>query len=194
MKYLKKFYENNSNLITLYHGSDSMKPFKRFKDNQFFSEGDYVATTYAFNHGGLLYKVSANLNPFELIEDQKRMQNSRGEIGKGGPYIMGTDFFIEDLILKLYDKESHEAFKKRGLYPGPGYILTDNNYLPLINYAKEKGFNSLKFWDESFDAGIRDICYIIFNGDDIKIDNIYEVYMPNERANEFTIKKYKIFN
>jgi hypothetical protein len=189
MKYLKNFYENNSNLITLYHGSDSMKPFKRFKDNQFFSEGDYVATTYAFNHGGLLYKVSANLNPFELIEDQKRMQNSRGEIGKGGPYIMGTDFFIEDLILKLYDKESHEAFKKRGLYPGPGYILTDNNYLPLINYAKEKGFNSLKFWDESFDAGIKDICYIIFNGDDIKIDNIYEVDMPNERANEFSYNK-----
>jgi hypothetical protein len=191
MKYLKKFYENNSNLITLYHGSDSIKPFKRFKDNQFFSTGEYVASTYAYNNGGLLYKIEAILNPFIFIEDQRRMQNSRGEIGKGGPYYMGTDFFIADLILKLYDKESHEAFKKRGLYPSPAYILTDNNYLPLINYAKKRGFNSLKFWDESFDVGIRDECYIIFNGNDISIKSVYEVDMPTEE-NKFSYNKINI--
>ena len=191
MKYLKLFNENTSNIITLYHGSDSMKPFNTFKDNQFFSTGEYVASTYAFNHGGLLYKIEASLNPFIFIEDQKRMQNSRGEIGKGGPYYMGTDFFIADLILKLYDMESHEAFKKRGLYPSPAYILTDNNYLPLINYAKERGFNSLKFWDESFDVGIRDECYIIFDGNDISIKSVYEVDMPTEE-NKFSYNKINI--
>jgi hypothetical protein len=190
MKYLKKFYENN--LITLYHGSDSIKPFKRFKDNQFFSEGNYVAATYAYNHGGLLYKISANLNTFEFMENQSRMENFKGEIGKGGPYILGTDYFIDNLVNELYGKEASDRYKERGLYPGPGYTLTDNNYIPLIEYAKSKNFNSLKFWDESFDVGIRDICYIIFNGDDIKIDSIYEVDIPDERYNEFELNQINI--
>lgn len=193
MKYIRSFNENaDTNIITLYHGSDSMKPFSVFKDNQFFSENDYIAVTYAYNHGGLLYEVESKLNPLILIEDQNRMKNFRGEIGKGGPYISGTDYFISDLILKLYGKESFERFKERGLYPGPGYVLTDNNYLPLINYAKQKGFNSLKFWDESFDVGIRDICYLIFNGLDVTIKNIYEVGMPNKRVNEFVKTKINI--
>jgi len=192
MKYLKEYNEIILKEKILYHGSDSMKPFIKFKDNQFFSENDYIATTYAFNHGGLLYKVSVNLNPFEFIENPSRMSNSKGDIGKGGPYIMGTDYFINNLIEELYGKEASNRYKERGLYPGPAYTLTDNNYLPLIEDAKSKNFNSLKFWDESFDLGIRDICYIIFNGEDIKIDSIYEVDMPNKRYNDFSYKKINI--
>ena len=64
----------------------------------------------------------------------------------------------------------------------------NGNYDPLIKYAKENGYDSLKFWDESFDTFVKDWAYIIFDCSKVKIVEIYEVDME---GNEFIKTKIK---
>lgn len=162
--------ENDTNLI-LFHGSSSQsKLFENFKDNQFFTTNDYIAHNYAYNQGGYLYETKVNsLNPFGVFDNQERLTKRNG-----GGYIAGTDPFWIELLGKLYDKNTVEFYQSYGFSRGLGN-LTDNNPLPLCNYAKQRGYDSLKFVDESFDGFVRDMCYIIFDGHKPKIIAVYRV-------------------
>ena len=56
---------------------------ENFKDNQFFSVGEYVPMTYAYNKGGYLYEVNIKeLNPLDLFEKQERMKKSNKKTKK----------------------------------------------------------------------------------------------------------------
>ena len=165
---------NKSKNLTLYHGSDNRKIYNSFFDNQFFTVNDYIASNYAYNNGGYMYKVLVSLNPLNLIENRDRMENSKGEVGKGGPYTSGTDYFIVELMGTLYGDDAVDYMKKYGFNNHLPNIV-DGDYEPLIKYAKSNGFDSLLFIDESFDAMIKDSTYIIFDGKKPKIVNVYDV-------------------
>jgi len=182
-KYKDFLYEQNGSKLILWHGSSSDKVINRFRDNSFFAS-DYIAQSYAFNLGGLLYKVEVDgLNPFILQEERARMKNL-----SSGAALSGTDPFFEELFTKLYGENELDFFHKYGLQYHTFTALVNGNYDPLIKYAKENGYDSLKFWDESFDTFVKDFAYIIFDGSKVKIVDVYEVDM---NGSQFVITKIK---
>ena len=155
--------KNNTNL-TLYHGSNDNKEFKRFDDYQFYTVNDYIACNYAENNGGLLYKVSVNnLNSLELKGNYYGMDKREPELYK----------FEYNLIKNLYGDDELNYWINRGFTPSPAYTFR-GNWDPIIKWAKNNGFNSLKFRDESFDTFVKDDTYLIFDGNNIKILDVAE--------------------
>lgn len=192
MKHLILFENyNQDGKLTLFHGSNTTDIFDRFKDNQFFTEEDYLPMTYAYNQGGYIYEVETDkLNPLVLLEVQNRMKNRRGEIGKGGPYISGSDYYILDLFKKLYSSNTVDYIKKHG-FGGKIATSIDGDFKPLIEYAKSEGYDSLKFLDESFDTQSHDITYIIFDGSKVKVKHIYDIndeFESNDSSDRIKIK------
>jgi len=151
-----------SNLI-LYHGSNTQKIFNHFHDNQFFTVNDYIASNYAYNFGGLMYKVKVNsLNPFEL-----KSYHSTRELDKYQETI--------DLLKKLYNDEVANMYEKHYFIPSPSTTFGSLGYDPIIKWAKSNGYDSLRFMDESFDTYVRDITYLIFDGNKPNIIDILKV-------------------
>ena len=181
---------NNANLI-LYHGSNNHKLYDKFYDNQFFTVNDYIASNYAYNQGGLLYKVVVNkLNPLSLVEEPERMANIQGVFGKGGPYLSGSDYYIRDIIEKLYGNDRVKLMAKYGM-GGKLATIIGGDFAPLIKWAKKQGYDSLKFYDESFDTFIQDVTYIVFDGDKPKITDIYDIKDAVESDFSKEFKKIK---
>jgi hypothetical protein len=102
------------------------------------------------------------------------MSNLRGEVGKGGPYLSGSDYFIKNILQELYGDDVVNYVEKHGL-GGKIASAIDVDFEPLIKYAKDNGYDSLKFLDESFEGFSTDITYIIFDGSKIKIKHIYDI-------------------
>ena len=180
-KYLKSFNENNSNEtnLILFHGSSTNNIITDFHDNLFWTVNDYIAASYAYNLGGLMYEIKINLNPFIIEEKWDNLEKR-----EGGGVIGGTDQELIDLLDKLgYNKEITtngwttenpiKLYQRIALSRGFSTVI-NNNFEPLIKYAKNLGYDSLKFRDEDYAAYIRDDTYIIFDGS--KIKNIMDVY------------------
>jgi hypothetical protein len=176
--------ESESNLI-LFHGSSTDKPITTIYDNQFYTAVDTIAASYAFNKGGLLYKVSVSkLNPFEIKEDDNRMTRLNS-----GPLLSGSDKFWYDIFYELYGKNTADYFSEVGFVYGLGKVV-NGDVGPLIKLAKSKGYDSLKFMDESFDVSIVGMSYVIFDGSKAKIKNVYEIDMTKD-GYAFTYKNIK---
>lgn len=168
MKYIKHFTESN---IILYHGSNKIKIIENFKNNLFWTTNDYIAASYAYNNGGLMYETKTYLNPFKIEEKRENLEG----FSKGGPCYTGTDNELIELLKKLgYNNETISNYQHYGLSKGVSFII-NGNFEPFIDYAKKLGNDSLKFKDESYDVGIVDDTYIIFDGSKIKITNIFDV-------------------
>ncbi len=93
---------------------------------------------------------------------------------------MGTDFLMRELIGDLYDEHILDKFKQRGFDSSPSMLFTRKfgeapDYEPIIKYAKEHGYDSLRFIDESFDTYVRDTTYMIFDGSKVKITGVFDV-------------------
>lgn len=159
--------EQTSNLI-LYHGSDSLKKYDRFLDNQFYSVNDYIASNYAENNGGLVYKVKVNkLKPFKLVG------NYAMSGGRGMKTEEPEQYKLEyNLISKLYGEQSLDLWLKRGFNPSPAYVF-GGDWTPIIKWARTNGYDSLQFIDESFDTFVRDVTYLIFKGSKVKILDVF---------------------
>ncbi len=154
--------EQSSNL-TLYHGSNGKEIFSSFYDNQFFTVNDYIASNYAYNFGGFMYEVSvSHLNPFEL-QGYNQFKNPN------------EYNFMIDLLDKLYGETTSSHYERMYFTPSPSYTFGERGYEPIIKWAKENGYDSLKFVDESFDTFVHDITYIIFDGSKAKILSIFDV-------------------
>ena len=168
LEYLNEKEDTKTELI-LYHGSGENKPIQKFHNNQFYTINDYIACNYAENNGGLVYKVKASIKKtLELKGNYVRLG------GESMKTIEPKQYNLEyDLIKKLYGNSALEFWTRHGFNPSPANVFS-GDYTPLINWAKENGYDSVKFFDESFDTFVRDITYIIFNGDDIKILEINE--------------------
>lgn len=152
-----------NNKLILYHGSNSTKIFNKILNNQFFSINDYLAASYAYNLNGLLYQVEINnLNYFELQSFDKHENPDKYE-----------DMVV--LLTTLYNKNIANNYIKRYFTPSPTYTFEDFGWQPIIDYCKEQGYNSIKFIDESFDKNVRDVSYLIFDGNKCKILNIYNI-------------------
>lgn len=176
---VKSFYqfvneqvENDRSGLILYHGSDEGKPFSKFNNDQFFTVNDYIACNYAENKGGLVYKVNVDKkylrNTLELKGNYLRLD------GESMKTIEPKQYELEyNLVKKLYGDSALGDWLKRGFYPSPAHVFS-GDYKPLINWAKNNGYDSIKFFDESFDTFVRDITYIIFNGNNIKIIDVTE--------------------
>lgn len=177
-----EFLNEKNDTLILYHGSGSETIFNKFNDNQFFTPNDYIAMCYAYNRGGLLYEVLPDkLNPLILLEDRDRMKEN-----SSGRKLVGSDTFINELFLKLYSNDVLETYHKYGLQYQSFSFIINSNYEPLIKYAKLHNFNSLKFWDESFDTYVKDYSYMIFDSDDLIINKIYDVdYIQGEFVKNF---------
>lgn len=148
----------------LYHGSGDDVPFKKFYDNQFFTVNDYIANNYAYNNGGLVYKVKANIsNSLELKGNYHGMDKREPNRYE----------FEYNLIKKLYGDDALDYWDKRGFNPSPANTF-NGDWRPIIEWAKSNGYDSIKFIDESFDKAVRDMSYIIFDSNRIEILNVSE--------------------
>jgi hypothetical protein len=75
----------------------------------------------------------------------------------------------------LYDDNVANNYERRYFTPSPSSTFSEYGWTPLINWCKDNGYDSIKFHDESFDTFVRDITYLIFDGNKPKIIGIYEV-------------------
>lgn len=170
--------EINSNLI-LYHGSNNRKIYDKFYDNQFYTVNDYIASNYAYNFGGLMYEVKvSDLKPFEL-----KSYHITRESEKYNEML--------DLLRTLYDDNVANNYEQRYFTPSPSSTFGGYGWKPIINWCKDNGYDSIKFHDESFDTFVRDITYLIFDGNKPKIINIYEVEDAVESNFSKDFKKIK---
>lgn len=166
------------NNLTLYHGSGSREIFDMFYDNQFFTVNDYIASNYAYNFGGLMYKVKVDLlNPFEL----KGYDRTRDE---------SKYYEMVGLLKELYDEDVAHNYERMYFTPSPSTTFGKYGWKPIVEWAKKNGYDSLKFVDESFDTFVRGISYLIFDGGKPKILDVYEV----EDAVESNNSNYKKVN
>lgn len=167
--------ENN---LILYHGSGSREIFNNFYDNQFFTVNDYIASNYAYNFGGLMYRVQLDsLNPFELKSyDKTRDENKYYE--------------MVELLTKLYDENVAYNYERRYFTPSPSTTFMNYGWGPIIEWARKNSYDSIKFIDESFDTFVHDITYLIFDGNKPKILDVYEI----EDAFESNNANYKKIN
>ncbi len=161
-KYINENSDSRTDLI-LYHGSNNRKIYDTFFDNQFYTVNDYIASNYAYNFGGLLYEVSvSNLKPFELKSYHKEREHD-------------NYYKMVDLLTNLYGEDVANNYKNRYFTPSPSWTFGDYGWSPLVNWCKQNGYDSIKFYDESFDTFVSDITYMIFDGSKPRILNIYEV-------------------
>lgn len=170
LEYYLNEQKNSESGLTLYHGSSDSKPFKKFNDNGFFTVNDYIACNYAFNNGGLVYKVKVNSlkNVLELKGNYVRLG------GKSMETLEPEQYKLEyNLVKKLYGDSALKYWLNRGFNPSPVYVFS-GDYEPIIKWAKDNGYDSIKFFDESFDTYVRDFTYIIFNGNNVKILDVTE--------------------
>jgi hypothetical protein len=186
---LKKFLNENSkeNDLILYHGSDSKKIFKKFYDNQFFTVNDYIASSYAYNRNGFLYKVSVKkLNPFELESNYVKLSGKTMKDEKPDKYEL-----ISKLLKDFYGEEVLNNWIRYGFYPSPSYAFHfhEKGWTPIIDWAKKNGYDSFKFIDESLDTFIKDRSYMIFDGSIPKILEIFDIHEAFESGNWDLIKK-----
>jgi hypothetical protein len=179
-KKLRKYLiENLSTNMTLYHGSSDLKIFDRFYDNQFFTVNDYIASSYAYNLGGLMYEVEVpSLNSFNLKNyDKERNPDEYHN--------------MVNLIKELYGDESAKKYERNYFHPSPATTFYPSDFEPMINWAKDNGYDSLMFIDESFDRHIRDTSYNIFDGNKVKIKSIFDVNDAFESDFQKPFKKIK---
>lgn len=157
--YIRKMLRESleGSLITLYHGSGDEEIYASLNSNQFYSANDYIGENYAQNRGGYLYEVEANLNPLVMLD------------------VAHTEEFYTELFGKLYDEFAVRRYKNYGLNYVTFTFIVDQDYGPISEYAKSKGFNSIKFWDESFDGNVRDVSYMVFDGSSVQIKQVYDV-------------------
>lgn len=155
--------ETKGGNLVLYHGSDNRKVYNKFFDNQFYTVNDYIASNYTYNFGGLMYEVEvSNLNTFELKSYNIRRENEK--------YNEMINF-----LTNLYDEDIAYNYERRYFTPSPSSTFGKYGWNPLIDWCKKNGYDSIKFYDESFDTFVTDITYLIFDGDRPKIIGIYEV-------------------
>ncbi len=177
MKYLKTFNESLYHNLILYHGSNTIHEIQKFKNNTYWTINDYIAATYAYNHGGLMYETKISLNPFIIEQKSENLE----ECYPGGPRMGGTDKELINLFNKLGYVAAVDLYKQLGDSKGISHLI-NGNFQPFIEYAKSlnKGYDSLKFKDEAFDAGgIVSDTYIIFDGVQIEIIDIFEIDWGN---------------
>jgi hypothetical protein len=177
-QYITESQNTDTNLI-LYHGSNNRKIFNNFFDDQFYTVNDYIASNYAYNFGGLMYEVKVNkLNAFEL---------------KGYNKLRESDKYNEmiNLLTNLYDEGVAHFYERRYFSPSPSSTFGKYGWKPLIDWCKKNGFDSIKFQDESFDTFVRDITYLIFDGNKPKINSVYEVEDAVESNFSKDFKKIK---
>jgi hypothetical protein len=177
-EFLNETQNNDSNLI-LYHGSNNRKIYNKFFNEQFYTVNDYIASNYAYNFGGLMYEVKvSNLKPFEL---------------KGYHISRESEKYNEmvDLLRTLYDDNVANNYERRYFTPSPSSTFSEYGWTPLINWCKDNGYDSIKFYDESFDTFVRDITYLIFDGNKPKIIGVYEVEDAVESNFSKDFKKIK---
>lgn len=157
-----KAVNENGEPITMYHGSGTKADIKQFYDNQFFTPNDYIAENYAENQDGKTHKVYISTkNPLEISENKDRMDRYNGIL------VSGSDKKMIELLNNLYGGNAVKLYKGYGLTKGLGNIV-EGNFEPLIKYAKENGFDSLKFKDVSFDQLISADTYLVFDGKNVK--------------------------
>ena len=165
--------------LILYHGSNNHKIYDKLFDNQFYTVNDYIASNYAYNFGGLMYEVKvSNLNPFEL---------------KGYHRFRESEKYDEmvDLLKTLYDDDVATRYENYYFTPSPSSTFYNYGWKPMIDWCKKNGYDSLKFYDESFDTFVQDITYLIFDGDKPKILSVYEVEDAVESRFSKNFKKIK---
>lgn len=151
-----------SNLVLL-HGSNNQKIYDRFYDNQFYTTNDYIASNYAYNFGGIMYEVKIeNLNSFEL-----KSYHRKNEFEKFSKMV--------SLLKQLYDEDVSNNYENRYFTPSPSSTFGKYGWNPIIEWCKKNGYDSIKFYDESFDTFVRDVTYLIFDGNKPKIIGIYKV-------------------
>jgi hypothetical protein len=172
----------------LYHGSSDGSAFSKFKDYCFFTENDYIAETYG--DGGLVYFCEVhNIYAMDLTVENCQLD-------KKGFRISGSDDELIKLFSYLYGDNGVNLYKKYGttvLSRILNHVDPDNpntGFKKLIAFAKDYGYNSLKFNDESFDVQMRAPSYVIFNGDDVDIisyhnpnDDGYNEWLENNEEN-----------
>ncbi len=162
-KLINEGHLNGDNNLTLYHGSNNQKIYTHFLDNQFYTVNDYIASNYAYNFGGLMYEVHvSSLKPFELKSYNESREPEKYR-------------FMINLLTELYDDRVAENYKNRYFTPSPSSTFMNHGWTPMINWAKENGYDSLKFTDESFDTFVHDTTYLIFKDNHIKIKAVYDV-------------------
>ena len=177
-EFLNETQNNDSNLI-LYHGSNNRKIYNKFFNEQFYTVNDYIASNYAYNFGGLMYEVKvSNLKPFELKGYHIRRESERYNE-------------MVDLLRTLYDDSVVNNYERRYFTPSPSSTFSEYGWTPLINWCKDNGYDSIKFYDESFDTFVRDITYLIFDGNKPKIIGVYEVEDAVESNFSKDFKKIK---
>jgi hypothetical protein len=177
-EFMNEIQNNDSNLI-LYHGSNNQKIYNKFYNNQFYTVNNYIASNYAYNFGGLMYEVKvSNLKPFEL---------------KGYHIYRESEKYNDmvDLLITLYDDNVANNYEQRYFTPSPSSTFGEKGWTPLINWYKDNGYDSIKFYDESFDTFVRDITYLIFDGNKPKIIGVYEVEDAVESNFSKDFKKIK---
>ena len=96
-----------------------------------------------------------------------------------------------ELFKSLYDNVVADKYKKRGLYPSASNTISPYDFTPLIKWAKDNGYDSLKFMDESYDRSLTDMTYIIFDGNKPKICGVYDVEDAIESNFSKDFKKIK---
>lgn len=149
--------------LRLFHGSNSEKIFGKFRDDQFFTTNDYIASNYAYNFGGFMYEVMVDrLKPFELMGYDRRRES-----GKHNDMV--------NLLRGLYGDGVANAYVERYFFPSPSVTFGEQGWGPIIEWSISNGYDSLKFIDESFDTFIRDISYLIFDGGKVDIIGVYDV-------------------
>src|SRR5690606_42058994 len=136
MKELKEFLnegQNNDSNLTLYHGSNNRKPYNKFLNDQFYTVNDYIASTYAYNFGGLMYEVKVSkLKPFELKDYHINRESEKYNE-------------MVDLLRTLYDDNVANNYEKRYFAPSPSSTFSEYGWSPLINWCKDNGYDSIKF-------------------------------------------------
>lgn len=184
MRYLKKFnekyvIESEQYNLRLYHGSNNRKIYDKFFDNQFYTVNDYIASNYAYNFGGLMYEVKVDkLNSFKLISYNVRREPEKY-------------YKMVELLKNLYDENVAISYEQRYFTPSPSYTFGEKGWSPIINWCKNNGYDSIEFYDESFDTYVRDITYLIFDGETPEIVNIFTVEDAVESNFRNDFKKIK---
>jgi hypothetical protein len=99
------------------------------------------------------------------------------QIVRGSTSIYLSEKYNEmvDLLRTLYDDNVANNYERRYFTPSPSSTFSEYGWTPLINWCKDNGYDSIKFHDESFDTFVRDITYLIFDGNKPKIIGVYEV-------------------
>ena len=148
-----KVVDKYGNPLVVYHGSGAIENIRSFYDDQFFTSNDYIAQSYAENMGGKVYEVYLKItNPLDFTIDCKLDR--------------------EKIIQEVYGINSiqYKNFERYSDGYGLGNAL-QGDFSKLIKYAKQHGYDGIKFTDSSFDNQIFDITYIVFKSNQIKSIN-----------------------